>query len=185
MNLLMKVWLWVVNDVAFTFLLRLPESGRIITTMWNRSWGIGAFKTLSGICCQKCRVYGKTGRTSSPFEQWGGDISPYTAEMGRELAIWYGNEYMRLSNPLTFDNTAQNETMRLIPEELELFNWIKSYCIEKGIPCMKKMTFYSVVRTVSGKRIKSTGYWIYCMNKTELYRLLREKRCVSHLTLTS
>lgn len=66
------------------------------------------------------------------------DISPYTAEMGRELAIWYGNEYMRLSNPLTFDNTAQNETMRLIPEELELFNWIKSYCIEKGIPCMKK-----------------------------------------------
>lgn len=114
-----------------------------------------------------------------------GDISPYTAEMGRELAIWYGNEYMRLSNPLTFDNTAQNETMRLIPEELELFNWIKSYCIEKGIPCMKKMTFYSVVRTVSGKRIKSTGYWIYCMNKTELYRLLREKRCVSHLTLTS
>lgn len=62
-----------------------------------------------------------------------GDISPYTAEMGRELAIWYGNEYMRLSNPLTFDNTAQNETMRLIPEELELFNWIKSYCIEKGI----------------------------------------------------
>ncbi|EEX7164923.1 hypothetical protein NJI94_004892, partial [Escherichia coli] len=28
--------------------------------------------------------------------------------------------------------------VRLIPEELELFNWIKSYCIEKGIPCMKK-----------------------------------------------
>ncbi len=110
---------------------------------------------------------------------------PYTAEMARELAIWYGNEYVRLSNPLTFDNSALTVPVRLIPEELELFNWIKSYCIEKGILCMKKMTFYSVVRTVSGKRIKSTGYWIYCMNKTELYRLLREKRCVSHLTLTS
>lgn len=34
------------------------------------------------------------------------DISPYTAEMARELAIWYGNEYVRLSNPLTFDNPA-------------------------------------------------------------------------------
>ncbi|GAB0844597.1 hypothetical protein ZA09F29_44140 [Escherichia coli] len=114
-----------------------------------------------------------------------GDISPYTAEMARELAIWYGNEYIRLSSPLTFENSAQTVTMRLIPEELELFSWIKSYCIEKGIPCMKKMTFYSVVRTVSVKKINSTGYWIYCMNKTELYRLLREKRGMSHLTLTS
>ncbi len=35
------------------------------------------------------------------------------------------------------------------------------------------------------KKINSTGYWIYCMNKTELYRLLREKRGMSHLTLTS
>ncbi|GAB5120674.1 hypothetical protein ECPV1028_46460 [Escherichia coli] len=67
-----------------------------------------------------------------------GDISPYTAEMARELAIWYGNEYIRLSSPLTFENSAQTVTMRLIPEELELFSWIKSYCIEKGIPCMKK-----------------------------------------------
>ncbi|EPC2701237.1 DUF3987 domain-containing protein, partial [Escherichia coli] len=67
-----------------------------------------------------------------------GDISPYTAEMARELAIWYGNEYVRLSNPLTFDNPALTVPVRLIPEELELFNWIKSYCIEKGIPCMKK-----------------------------------------------
>ena len=46
--------------------------------------------------------------------------------------------------------------------------------------------YYGPIKgSVSGKRIKSTGYWIYCMNKTELYRLLREKRCVSHLTLTS
>ncbi|EFH9373981.1 DUF3987 domain-containing protein, partial [Escherichia coli] len=67
-----------------------------------------------------------------------GDISPYTAEMARELAIWYGNEYVRLSSPLTFENSALTVPVRLIPEELELFNWIKSYCIEKGIPCMKK-----------------------------------------------
>ncbi len=45
---------------------------------------------------------------------------PYTAEMARELAIWYGNEYIRLSSPLTFENSAQTVTMRLIPEELEL-----------------------------------------------------------------
>lgn len=56
----------------------------------------------------------------------------HTAEMARELAIWYGNEYVRLSNPLTFDNSALTVPVRLIPEELELFNWIKSYCIERG-----------------------------------------------------
>lgn len=36
-----------------------------------------------------------------------------------------------MSNPLTFDNSALTVPVRLIPEELELFNWIKSYCIEK------------------------------------------------------
>lgn len=56
----------------------------------------------------------------------------HTAEMARELAIWYGNEYVRLSNPLTFDNSALTVPVRLIPEELELFNWIKAIVLRRG-----------------------------------------------------
>ena len=61
-----------------------------------------------------------------------------TAEMGEELAIWYGNEYVRLSNPLTFDNSALTVPVRLIQRSLNFSTGIKSYCIEKGILCMKK-----------------------------------------------
>lgn len=166
-----------------------PQAARIWTDYYNdvesKLGGLGPLRHCREYAAKNAEYMARLAGLLHHLSSEEGDISPYTAEMGRELAIWYGNEYMRLSNPLTFDNTAQNETMRLIPEELELFNWIKSYCIEKGIPCMKKNDILQRGPNRFRKRIKSTGYWIYCMNKTELYRLLREKRCVSHLTLTS
>lgn len=104
--------------------------------------------------------------------------------MGRELAIWYGNEYMRLSNPLTFDNTAQNETMRLIPEELELFNWIKSYCIEKGSLYEKNDILQ---RGPNRFRKKDKINWLLDLlyEQNRVVPVIEGKRCVSHLTLTS
>ncbi|MBS8646485.1 DUF3987 domain-containing protein, partial [Escherichia coli] len=119
-----------------------PQAARIWTDYYNdvesKLGGLGPLRHCREYAAKNAEYMARLAGLLHHLSSEEGDISPYTAEMGRELAIWYGNEYMRLSNPLTFDNTAQNETMRLIPEELELFNWIKSYCIEKGIPCMKK-----------------------------------------------
>ena len=87
--ILMKVWRWVVNDVAFTFLLELPESGRIITMMWNRSWGVGAFKDIArGICCLKMQSIWQDWQDLFTIRAVKRGDSPYTAEMAREVAIW-------------------------------------------------------------------------------------------------
>lgn len=129
--------LWVVNDVAFTFLLRLPESGRIITTMWNRSWGIGAFKTLSGICCQKMQsIWQDWQDFFTIWEKRGGGHFPLHCRNGRELAIWYGNEYMRLSNPLSWQHCSKRD-YATHSRGAWTFQLDKSYCIEKGIPVWK------------------------------------------------
>lgn len=104
--------------------------------------------------------------------------------MARELAIWYGNEYVRLSNPLTFDNPALTVPVRLIPEELELFNWIKSYCIEKGILYEKNDILQ---RGPNRFRKKDKINWLLDLlyEQNRVVPVIEEKRCVSHLTLTS
>lgn len=132
-----------------------PQAARIWTDYYNdvesKLGGFGPLRHCREYAAKNAEYMARLAGLIYHSSGEEGEISPYIAEMARELAIWYGNEYVRLSNPLTFDNPALTVPVRLIPEELELFNWIKSYCIEKGILCMKKMTFYSVVRTVSGK----------------------------------
>ncbi|EHB5919723.1 MULTISPECIES: YfjI family protein [Enterobacteriaceae] len=119
-----------------------PQAARIWTDYYNdvesKLGGLGPLRHCREYAAKNAEYMARLAGLIHHSSGEEGDISPYTAEMARELAIWYGNEYVRLSNPLTFDNPALTVPVRLIPEELELFNWIKSYCIEKGISCMKK-----------------------------------------------
>lgn len=105
--------------------------------------------------------------------------------MARELAIWYGNEYVRLSNPLTFDNPALTVPVRLIPEELELFNWIKAIALRRDPLYEKKNDILQ--RGPNRFRKKDKINWLldllYEQNRVVL--VIEGKRCVSHLTLTS
>ncbi|EIM8155510.1 DUF3987 domain-containing protein, partial [Escherichia coli] len=119
-----------------------PQAARIWTDYYNdvesKLGGLGPLRHCREYAAKNAEYMARLAGLIYHSSGEEGEISPYTAEMARELAIWYGNEYVRLSNPLTFDNSALTVPVRLIPEELELFNWIKSYCIEKGILCMKK-----------------------------------------------